>query len=178
MYTLRFDGLFKPVNGKKSRSTAGIMCYGWLIYKDNHLVARGHGAFAHNQLASSNTAEYLALIEGLEALSDMGIRGEPVEVIGDAQSVIDQMIGISTVNSVPTRTLYRRARRLVSVFRNLSLFWQPRAYNRDADRLTRHAMSQVHGRSSAYLSTLQSGGQRPSRSWQPLIDFRIFQNRI
>ena len=49
--------------------------------------------------AGSNAAEYLALIEGLEALEDLRIGNEPVEVRGDAKCVIDQMLGHAAVSS-------------------------------------------------------------------------------
>ena len=94
MITLRFDGLFRtlyPNNNPEEKT--GLMCYGWVIYRDGRLVAHGHGAYARPEDASSNSAEYLALIEGLHALRDMGIKHEPVEIIGDARSVIDQMVG-------------------------------------------------------------------------------------
>ena len=91
MYTLQFDGLFKPVQGANPVDQAGFMCYGWLIWKDHKVIARGHGGVARGQAATSNTAEYMALIEGLDALQDMGVCEQPVTVIGDARSVIDQM---------------------------------------------------------------------------------------
>ena len=71
------------------------MCYGWLISKGGQVIARGHGGFARGQATNYNIAEYLALIEGMDALLDMGIREELVMVIGDAKSVIDPMQHIS-----------------------------------------------------------------------------------
>ena len=74
MITLRFDGLFRCLTGDcpdnthsnqdprmSGASSSGVMCYGWLIYDDNRLVARGHGGFVRREEASSNIAEYLAL---------------------------------------------------------------------------------------------------------------------
>jgi ribonuclease HI len=70
MITLSFDGLFKSVAaGNNAKSQAGILCYGWLIIKQRSLIAQGHGEFARGSDATSNVAEYLALIEGLDALS-------------------------------------------------------------------------------------------------------------
>ena len=100
MITLTFDGLYRTVNiENQPQHQTGLMCYGWIISRDGREVAHGHGAYARKKDASSNVAEYLALIEGLEALRDMGLEREPVEVIGDARSVIEQLNGRAGVNS-------------------------------------------------------------------------------
>jgi ribonuclease HI len=70
--------------------------------------AHGHGGLAHGQAATSNTAEYMALIEDLDALRDTGVCEQPVTVIGDAMSVIDQMQQVSAVLSAGRRPLYQR----------------------------------------------------------------------
>ena len=134
MYTLQFDGLFKPAQGTNASEQAGFMCYGWLIWKDHRVIARGHGGVARGQAATSNTAEYMALIEGLEALRDMlapkksgvGICKQPVTVIGDARSVIDQMQRTAEVSSAGTRPMYLRARRISDQFMQLEWTWMPR----------------------------------------------------
>ena len=181
MYILRFDGLFRPVSGaKRSATKAGIMCYGWLIFKNNILVARGHGAFAHANEASSNMAEYLALLEGLEALSDMGVRKQPVLVMGDAKTVIDQMTGEAAVNTSAARVLHRRAAQLARGFSNLSWRWTPRQFNREADKLTRRAMNSLRFDRAEYLAALagcQNGDREfcRTRGMVPLVDFRVYQ---
>ena len=141
MYTLQFDGLFKPAQGTNASEQAGFMCYGWLIWKDHRVIARGHGGVARGQAATSNTAEYMALIEGLEALRDMlapkksgvGICKQPVTVIGDARSVIDQMQRTAEVSSAGTRPMYLRARRISDQFMQLEWTWMPREKNRAAN---------------------------------------------
>lgn len=181
MYILRFDGLFKQIQaGKRTTNKAGFMCYGWLIFKNGVLVARGHGAFVNSCQASSNTAEYLALIEGLEALRDMGVRSDPVVVIGDAKSVIDQMTGEAAVSTATTRELNRKARRLVREFQQLTWRWMPRQFNRAADRLTRRAMDQLRSdpqEFQAALEAIQPRGARraASRGMLPVLDFRVYQ---
>ncbi len=90
MFRLEFDGLFRTTDDEQSAS-AGIMCYGWRILRGKRVIAQGHGTFARGRNANSNIAEYLALVEGLEALRDMGVTDERVLVCGDAKSVINQM---------------------------------------------------------------------------------------
>ncbi len=180
MYTLRFDGLYKKVvGGNHAASRAGFMCYGWLIFKNGILIARGHGVFARGTDASSNIAEYLALIEGLEALSDMGVRTEPVLVMGDAKSVIDQMTGEAAVNATATRPLYKRARNIVRDFHSLTWCWTPRQFNRDADKLTRRAMSQIRSDWNEYQAAVEAitpgiPGKAPNHKMLSLVDFRVY----
>lgn len=110
MYTLCFDGLFRAVNEPSAGLKAGVMCYGWVVYKDRTIVARGHGAAAHGTSATSNVAEWLALIAGLEALCDMQIgENEQIEILGDSRTVIDQMSEECGMRTPYTRTLFNKA---------------------------------------------------------------------
>lgn len=181
MYTLRFDGLFMELSGSGSqRSLGGIMSYGWLIFRRDRLVAQGHGAFARGRDASSNVAEYLALIEGLDALSDLCVDNELVKVFGDAKTVIDQMRGQATVNSEAMWPFYLRAKRLAGRFLNLRWIWTPRKNNKAADRLTRRAVQQIQtDRDSleAVLGSLAKPKANPghNRKLHLLMDLRVYQ---
>jgi ribonuclease HI len=144
MLTLRFDGLFRSVHHEQNpNGKAGVMCYGWVIYRGGKAIARGHGAYARGCDANANLAEYLALIAGMQGLLDMGVEGEAVTVIGDARSVIDQMMGVASVSSAQVRPLHARACRLARHFRSIEWRWQPRRDNHAADQLTRRALRQV-----------------------------------
>jgi ribonuclease HI len=181
MYALRFDGLYRSFHGKSSAvDTAGFLCYGWLIYRQDVVIAQGHGAFARSKGASSNVAEYLALIEGLDALSDLGVEYEQVKVFGDAKSVIDQMNGTASVSSEAIFPLYMRARQLGTRFLNLKWIWTPRKNNKAADGLTRRAMRQIRFDQRSYeaaVKALSAGASRRNRSNRllPLIDLRVYQ---
>ena len=62
MITLRFDGLFRTISPNHDpREVTGLMCYGWVIFRDGRLVAHGHGAFARPEWASSNSANFQPL---------------------------------------------------------------------------------------------------------------------
>ena len=176
MYTLQFDGLFKPAQGTNPAEQAGFMCYGWLIWKDHKVIARGHGGVARSQAATSNTAEYMALIEGLDALRDMGVLEQPVTVIGDARSVIDQMQQVSAILSTDTRLLNQRARRISAHFVQIQWTWMPREKNRAADALTRRAMRQIRWDEKNYQTAVEFI-DRPERSKRtlPLVDLRVYQ---
>ena len=150
MITLRFDGLYRslcPNNNPQEKT--GLMCYGWVIFRDGRSVAHGHGAYARPEDASSNSAEYLALIEGLQALRVMGMEREPIEVIGDARSVIDQMLGW------PGSARRSRARFITAPGASRAIFiisdwlWQPRRDNTRGRR--------------AYPPRAAPGAQRPDK---------------
>jgi ribonuclease HI len=179
VYTLKFDGLFRAEStGKVKNKRAGFISYGWLIYKGERLVARGFGVFALDKYAASNIAEYIALIEGLEALADHGVRREAVEIRGDAKCVIDQMCGRARISSAPTQKINKRASRLAKRFTALSWQWVPRRYNRDADRLTKRAMREVRYARQTFSDALKAptvasilDGKLAS-----VIDLRIYQS--
>lgn len=177
MYLLQFDGLFRGMVEYGGNSPeAGFMSYGWLIYKDGQLIARGLGVFARGKCANANIAEYLALIEGLDALAAMRVRYDPVEIRGDAKSVINQMDGSARVTSAPTLSLYQRAIDLAQYFDKLRWCWVPREDNRAADLLTRQAIRRMHD-SAHYQKLLRNldAGEAGSEEILPVIDLRVFQ---
>ena len=135
------------------------MVYGCRFFKDGVLACREPGGFANGKDAYASIAEYLAMIEGLEALTDMGVYEEPVTVIGDAKSILDQMSGTASVNSIAARPLYKRALRLVRSFQNLTWCWTPRQFNRAADQLTRRAMNQMCADRNEYQAA--GSGKQP-----------------
>ncbi len=183
MYTLYFDGLFRTLAGSTATQNhpsasahAGIMCYGWLVFRRKQVIAHGHGAFARGKDATSNIAEYLALIEGLDALLDMGLTQAPLKVCGDAKGVIDQMLGAAEVNARNVRPLYHRARGLAQRFAEIDWEWTPRRRNQEADSLSRRAMRQLRQDSDCYQAAVQAvqPGQPAPRRLFPLLDLRIY----
>lgn len=184
MYTLRFDGLFLElpgcgiVAGNPHGARIGIMGIGWLVTHGASVIAQGHGAYARRKEASSNVAEYLALIEGLDALSDLGINGELVKVFGDSKTVIDQMRGIAAVNSESMWPFHLRARELAHRFLNLRWIWTPRKNNKAADRLTRRAVRQLQNDRAAFEAALQTIAAQPRRKavrkLHVLLDLRVY----
>jgi ribonuclease HI len=130
--------------------------------------------------ASSNIAEYLALIEGLDALRDMGVCCELITVSGDAKCVLDQMRGSSSVHSESTKPFYNRAVRLSRWFNDLKWRWTPRRINRAADWLSRRALKQFYSDKSSYFATLQEinheMGGAFTKKLHPVIDIRIYHH--
>lgn len=181
MITLYFDGLFRNVSGESQRaSRPGLMCYGWLVFRSGRVIARGHGGYLRRSDATSNIAEYLALIEGLEALRDLGVRDEPVQVVGDARSIIDQMQGAAEVNSPRVRPLYRRAQRIARQFAVITWYWTERRGNHAADALTRRALRQIRAGVRHSLQDLQvllddKPATLTGNKLLPILDLRVYQ---
>jgi ribonuclease HI len=178
MLTLEFDGLFRGAPTELHLgSGAGFMCYGWVIFHDGLVVARGHGGYARGHNASSNAAEYLALIEGLEALLDMHAENDLVLVCGDAKSVIEQMQGFASVSANGILPLHRKAQSLAEHFQHVYWNWTPRRDNHAADALTRRALRQINDNPKQYQSALQAMGRRRGGEeiLHPLLDLRLYQ---
>jgi ribonuclease HI len=192
MITLWFDGLFrgvplsKPVRWEKGGAAttpvkqAGFMCYGWLIMRGETILAQGHGACARGRDATSNVAEYIALIEGLDALVDLNPGQELVEIRGDAKCVIEQMQGTASVHSPTMKPLHRRASQLVQRFEKIHWKWAPRRHNRNADSLTRRAMRQIRLNKREFQQVIQAidpgpgMSRRATRKLLPLMDLRVY----
>jgi ribonuclease HI len=182
MITLAFDGLFRGApEDLHLREDAGFMCYGWLILRDGEVIARGHGGYTRALGASSNVAEYLGLVEGMEALLDLAAAasagGEAVLVCGDAKSIIDQMEGRASVTAASIKPLHRKARglarRLARCFAGLYWSWTPRRYNHAADALTRRALRQIRANPSHYEGAFYDRGQ-PSARLRSILDLRTY----
>jgi len=174
MLTLQFDGLFRgaPQDLHLNRD-AGFMCYGWVILRDGMIIARGHGGYACAMDASSNVAEYLGMIEGIEALLDIRATKELVEICGDAKSVIEQMQGRACVSANSIKPLHRRASKLVQQFRRILWTWTPRRNNHTADSLTRRALRQIRANPQQYETAFQNRRHFPGSP--PILDLRMYQ---
>ncbi len=173
MLTLQFDGLFRGAPQDYHLSDdAGFMCYGWVILRDGLVIARGHGGYASALDASSNVAEYLGLIEGMEALLDMQASKEMIVICGDAKSVIEQMQGRASVTATSIKPLHKRASKLVQHFPRIHWIWTPRRNNHTADSLTRRALRQIRAFPQDY-DTIFQHSRRPIRM-HSLLDLRMF----
>jgi ribonuclease HI len=161
MYTLYFDGLFRDLDGNKYfEHNESVMCYGWVISTSGNDIARGYGSYTHREYASSNGAEYLALIKGMEALRDLGLQNKQVLIIGDAKSIIMQMQGIAGVSSPRVKPLFLKAMRICKKMRGIQWRWVPRNQNKAADQMSRSALRQISkGRRNDYKSKRSSGFQ-------------------
>ncbi len=169
--------MFRP-EGKTAglKPDLSLMCYGWLIFHNQHQVAQGYGSYTHRNVSSSNGAEYLALIEGLEALSDLRLQNENILIMGDAKSVIDQMQGTAEATSPRIQLLYLRAMQTSQNFSRLVWRWVPRQQNREADQLSRKALRNIRQQKLQSLSSFGNPGH--SAGFHLLSDLMVCQRPI
>jgi ribonuclease HI len=172
MYLLKFDGMLQPSGSE--RAPLCLLGYGWILERNGLEVARGFGLFLRKCKTGSNIAEYLALIDGLEALVDLRVRYETVQIRGDAKCVIDQMTGYASVSSPLTRELYQRARSLAKRFTGLTWVWVPRNENRHADSLSRRSFHYLRYSPHLYRKIYRSrSSSSPNEQLVPLVDLRV-----
>lgn len=126
--TLYFDGAAYP-NAKDVGGERGI---GVLLEDAKGIVKEISEKLPG--LGSSNSAEYTALIRGLEAARALGC--DDVAIKGDSQLVIRQLEGKFRVTSDKIRPLYERVVALSREFKNVDLQWIPREKNTRADALS------------------------------------------
>jgi len=175
MYILKFDGMLHTSGTEPT--PISLLGYGWILEQNDSEIARGFGLFLQRSRTGSNIAEYLALIDGLEALADLRIGHESVQVRGDAKCVIDQMTGRAGVSSPLTSQLNRRARALAKRFPNLTWTWVPRRENSHADRLSRRGFHYL--RYSPALHRKIKGLRAAQRErLVPLVDLRVHYSSL
>ncbi len=89
-------------------------------------------------VATSNVAEYRALIAGLEAAE--AFPASAVHVCADSLLVVRQLQGVWRVKQPHLRPLHARARALLDSYAEVELEHVPREANTDADALVNAAL--------------------------------------
>ncbi len=83
--------------------------------------------------ATNNTAEYRALVRGLQIAQEVGADG--VCAISDSELMVNQLNGVYRVKTASLLPLYRQARKLARGFNRFRIRHVPRSENHEADRL-------------------------------------------
>jgi ribonuclease HI len=91
-------------------------------------------------IATNNVAEWTALILGLQAATNRGIRRLAVRL--DSELVVKQMRGEYRVKHADLQPLHRRALALVRGFEHFDIRHIPRKQNALADALVNHVLDQ------------------------------------
>jgi ribonuclease HI len=89
-------------------------------------------------VATNNTAEYRALLLGLERARELGAR--EVEVVNDSQLIARQVTGEYRVKKADLRPLHAQAVAALGGFERWSIRSVPRAQNEHADELVNEAI--------------------------------------
>ena len=131
IHKLMFDG--------GSRGNPGICGCGYVIYKDGKKLLTGNEVVS--KYNTSNFAEYMALILGLQEAVDKGIRELYVE--GDSMLVIKQVRNEWAVKSPNLIPLYKEVKELCNSFTNIRLEHVRREHNKTADALANKALDEI-----------------------------------
>ena len=95
---------------------------------------------------TNNVAEYRALIEGLEAAQQHGVR--TLEVRMDSELVVRQMSGAYRVKNEGLKPLYAAASKAAAAIPNVRFVTVPREANARADRIVNDTLDKVLGSES------------------------------
>jgi ribonuclease HI len=123
------DGASK---GNPGRAAVGA------VIKDGQgkVISRISRSIGH---ATSNQAEYRAIIAALEEAARLGA-GE-VDIKSDSELVVKQLKGRYRVKKATLRPLYQKVVQLIGPLKAFTITHIPRTQNREADRLANKALS-------------------------------------
>ena len=88
-------------------------------------------------MVTNNQTEYEAILKGLQLLHEL--KAEAIEVFGDSQLIINQLIGLYECKEDTLRRYYDECQRLLKEFPHVSFQHIPRAQNQEANRLAQNA---------------------------------------
>ncbi|WP_018660251.1 reverse transcriptase-like protein [Heyndrickxia acidiproducens] len=134
--TVYFDGGFDKETKKAGIGTA-------VYYEKNHQTYR----VRENrllELESNSEAEYAALYYALQILEELGVKRMPVEIKGDAQGVIMQLLGEwPCFEDILNRWLDRIEQQIEKLGLKPAFITIPRKQNKEADQLAGQALNGV-----------------------------------
>lgn len=134
---LHFDGLCEPCN------PGGYGCYGWVITTVGGETTTGKGCIGQRPTMTNNIAEYAALIFGLEAAKELGVRR--LGIFGDSKLVIEQVSGNWRIKAEHLKVAVEKALTLLEGFETWGMTWVPREMNHEADALSQSAYEERTG---------------------------------
>jgi ribonuclease HI/probable phosphoglycerate mutase len=126
--TLYCDGASR---GNPGPSGAGIVLldeHGELLFELSRFLDEG----------TNNEAEYKALVRGLDAAVDLGIRS--LHIFSDSELVVNQLLGSYRVRNPRLQPLFDEAMYRLQQFDDYAIFYVKRELNRQADRLANEAI--------------------------------------
>jgi ribonuclease HI len=103
--------------------------------------------------ATNNVAEYLALIEGLNAVAEW--KPDRVEVFLDSKLVVEQVRGNYRVKNAALAPLHARATKLIVALPEVAVRHIAREKNKGADALANRAIDEWKGDAAASQQTVK-----------------------
>ncbi|KAL9689602.1 hypothetical protein QQ045_009989 [Rhodiola kirilowii] len=121
---------------RRDEAGAGVV----FVSPENHLLPF---SFTLTQLCSNNMAEYQALLLGLQMARQISI--DKMDIYGDSQLVINQVLGDYEVRKDDLIPYHRHATQLLNEFDSISIGHVPRSANKLADALANFAANLALG---------------------------------
>lgn len=131
MDAIIFDGSCAPNPG-------GCMGLGWVVtLQNNSFSILGNDRLEKRTNNNSLFAEYLALKKGI--LEYIKAKGQgPLTIIGDSQTVINQMRGIYTIVDDDIWNVHKEITNIIKEYQlDIHFKWIPRLQNKQADKLSK-----------------------------------------
>jgi ribonuclease HI len=107
------------------------------VIEDEHGM-RLRGLHRWLGVATNNEAEYLALIDGLKAVSDW--KPDRLEVFLDSKLVVEQVNGRWKIKEARLQALHKQAKELLDRFAEVEVTHVAREHNNGADALANQAI--------------------------------------
>lgn len=120
---------------------------------------------------TNNVAEYTALVRGLEAAADLGLKR--LAVFSDSELMVNQMNGAYRVKHPDLLPLYQEARELVKEFDSVAISHVRREQNKRADALCNEVLDGQHGKSKK-----PAAGASPPSPKKPVSDGAIREDAM
>ena len=134
-YVCYFDGACGPINPGGNIGTGAIILKGDdPIYENSGYVDAQDFDYMGT---SNNIAEYMALIDVLKKLIDLGLTSKKILVRGDSNLVINQMRRLWKAKGGRYKPYYDEAMELAKSFEDIKFRWIPREQNAFADDLSK-----------------------------------------
>ena len=129
MIIVYIDGLCQP-------NPSGVGTYACIIRDGKKEIYRGAGFIGEGRGMSSNSSEYRAFLDALDALEMKGFRDKEIVLYTDSQVLAKQMSGEWKAVRGYYLEYYLKAKEKRDRFANLKVEWIPRTENTEADAIT------------------------------------------
>ncbi len=113
-----------------SRGNPGKAACAWVVYDGDQEIFHGSKSVG---VTTNNDAEYLGLIEGLQACISAGIKN--LECYSDSELMVKQVNGIYKVKDANIKARFSKINELVSALESFSITHVLRTRNKRADKL-------------------------------------------
>lgn len=143
-WTLYFDGACEPKN------PGGHATYGWCLYtEEKEICATGNGYICSGKGATNNLAEFTALAEALQYISDNSMVKGSLICLGDSKLVTMTVSKKWKLKAPHLVIIRKRIWKLLAEMKcDWSISWIPRHLNSVADELSKSVVIPVNTKES------------------------------